>query len=268
MGAVRGLLRSDAVLILGVSCARGCTQRGEHFAACPDYVSGGPGTCRGCRPREAAEGSLICGRCFHRLKSMILATPDMLAHLRAMIDPLKAMVYDKDPGGGGARTHAPPPVPVELLDAADYITTLLWSAVEVIEGRSPVGRMQVPVRAGVVVMHDFASHNARVIAEGLSALSARDEVVLFADAVIGRPASRDEWTLRTIFERWSLREEPWWAAQPCPVPACSLRAVKVTPPEFPGGETNYQCVKCEWSAPHDDDGFWADVFTRREGKAA
>lgn len=251
----------------GVPCARGCRRRGEHFADCPSYGNEG-GQCRGCAPREAVGDSLLCGRCFARVKGMVAAAPDMLAHLRSLIDPLKGTDYAREPGGGGSRLHAPPPVPVELLDAADFITTLLWSTVEVVEGRSPVGRMQVPVSAGVAVVHDFAEHSVQVILEGLPALSRRAEVVPFADAVLGRPASSDEWTLRTIFERWSLRDEPWWAAQPCPIPACGLRAVRVTPPELPGDETRYECVKCGWVAPADDDGFWADVFSRREGKAA
>lgn len=255
-------------------------KRGEHFSACPSYGAAG-GECRGCVPREAVGASLICGKCFHRTRALVEATPDMLAHLRSMTDPLKAMVYDKEPGGGGARTHAPPPVPVELLDAADFIVTLLWSTQEVVAGRMPNGRMQVPVTAGAAVLHDFASDAVAEILAGLGRLSERDEVVPFADAVIGRPASRDEWTLRTIFERWSLREDPWWAAQPCPAqctcrspwapcetPTCGLKAIKVTPPELPGDETRYVCQKCGWEAPSDDDGFWAEAFSRREGKAA
>lgn len=191
----------------------------------------------------------------------------MLAHLRSLTDPRKAAVYDKEPGGG-TRLQAPPPVPVELLDAPDYIVTVLWSTREVMDGREPQGRMVVPVRAGATVLYDFAADAVADILPRLSALSEREEVVQLADAVIGRPASRDEWTLRTIFERWSLRDEPWWAAQACPVPSCGLRAVKVTPPELPGDETHYECAKCGWVAPDDVDGFWADAFSRREGRAA
>ncbi|MDR6868473.1 hypothetical protein J2Y69_003089 [Microbacterium resistens] len=157
---------------------------------------------------------------------------------------------------------------MELLDAADFIVTLLWSAREVIDGRVPEGRMQVPVSAGAVVLRDFADDLTGGILSGLSALSERPEIVPLADAVIGRPEHADGWSLRTIFERWSLREDPWWAAQPCPVPSCGLRAVKVTPPEIPGGETRYECEKCGWEAPEDVDGFWADVFSRREGRDA
>lgn len=245
-------------------------RRGEHYAACPDYSQGGPGTCRGCVPRETVGDSLICGKCFGRMRTLIEGAPDMLAHLRSLGDPLKGTDYAEkaSSAGGSGRTHAPPPIPPELLDAPDFIVTLLWSTREVMEGRLPNGRMQVPVGAGPWVMFDFAKDAVRDILAGLSALSERAEVVQLADAVIGRPASRDEWTLRTIFERWSLREDPWWAAQPCPVPSCSVRAVKVTPPGLPGDETRYECAKCGWVAPADDDGFWADAFSRKEGRAA
>lgn len=198
---------------------------------------------------------------------MIAGAPEMLAHLRSLGGPLKAAVYDREPGGG-SRLHAPPPIPVELLDAPDFIVTLLWSAREVVNGRMPDGRMQVPVRAGSQVLFDFATDCVAEILPGLSALSEREEIVQLAEAVLGRPASKDEWTLRTVFERWSLRDEPWWAVQPCPVPSCGVRAVKVTPPELPGDETRYECAKCGWMAPDDVDGFWADAFSRREGKAA
>lgn len=254
-------------------------RRGEHFAACPSAF-GGDGQCRGCVPREAVGDSLICGKCFGRVRGLIAGAPEMLAHLRSLGDPLKAAVYDREPGGG-AKLHAPPPIPVELLDAPDYIVTVLWSTREVMEGRTPQGRMVVPVGAGATVLFDFATDAVRDILAGLSALSGRHEIVALAEAVIGRPASKDEWTLRTIFERWSLREDPWWAAQPCPqvctcrspfAPcasvSCGVRAVKVTPPELPGDETRYECAKCGWQAPDDVDGFWADAFSRREGRAA
>lgn len=192
----------------------------------------------------------------------------MLAHLRSLTDPLKGTDYaaKASSAGGSGRTHAPPPVPVELLDAADFIVTLLWATREVVEGRMPEGRMQVPVAAGAFVLHDFADDLTTGILSGLPDLSERPEIVPFADAVIGRPEHADGWTLRTIFERWSLREDPWWAAQQCP--SCGLRAVKVTPPELPGEETSYACQKCGWEAPTDDDGFWASAFSRREGQPA
>lgn len=146
-------------------------KRGEHYAACPSAF-GDDDECRGCVPREAVGDSLICGRCYQRLRGLIAATPEMLAHLRSMTDPLKAAVYDREPGGG-VKVHAPPPVPVELLDAPDFMVTVLWSTREVVEGRMPFGRMQVPVRAGTSVLFDFASEMVEAILAGLSDLSKR-----------------------------------------------------------------------------------------------
>ncbi len=268
MGDAGHVVRGRAVLS-GVPCARGCKRRGEHFAACESYGATG-GTCRGCVPRDAAADSLVCGRCFHRTRSLLQSAPDMLGHLRALTNPMKATDYaaKATATGGGPRLHAPPPVAVELLDAADFIATLLWSAVEVVNGRTPAGRVQVPVAADAPGLVEYADAAVAEIVAGLSALSERPEMVPFVDAVIGAPASRDEWTLRTIFDRWHVADEPWWAAQPCPV--CGLRAVKVRPPEVPGDETEYRCQSpsCGWVAPEDVDGFWAEAFSRREGRAA
>jgi len=192
----------------------------------------------------------------------------MLAHLRALTDPLKGTDYaaKRDSAGGSARAVAPPPVPVELFDAADFLVTVLWSTSEMVSGRLPVGRMVVPVAADAATVLAYADELVARITPALGRLAERPEIVPLVDAVIGRPASADEWTVRTIFERWSVADEPWWAAQPCPV--CGLRAVKVTPPEVPGDETRYRCASCTWVAPDDVDGFWAEAFSRREGKAA
>ena len=248
---------------MGVPCARGCKRRGEHFAAGESYGTGG--VCRGCVPRDAVADSLLCGRCFHRTRALIAAAPDLLGHLRSLTDPLKGTDYaaKANSTGGGGRLHAPPPVPLELFDAADFIVTLLWSACEVVNGREPRGRMQVLVAADAPGLVAYADAAVAEIVAGLPELSERPEVVPLADAVLGRPASRDDWTLRTIFERWSVTEDPWWAAQPCPV--CGLRAIKVTPPDTPGDETNYRCASCTWVAPDDVDGFWAEAFGRSEG---
>lgn len=199
---------------------------------------------------------------------MLQAVPDMLGHLRSLTDPLKGTDYAAKAAssGGSVRAVAPPPVPVELFDAADFLVTVLWSTSEVVAGRMPDGRMQVPVAADAPGLVDYADGLVADIIPALGELAERPEVVPLVDAVIGRPASSDEWTVRTILERWSITEDPWWAAQPCPV--CGLRTIKVTPPKTPGDETNYRCASCTWVAPDDVDGFWAEAFSRREGKAA
>lgn len=243
-------------------CARGCL---IHLAECPSYGRKG-GDCRGCAPRMCSGDSLICSRCYGRTRAMLEAVPDMAAHLRALTNPLKGTQYDRDSGGGGGKLHAPPPVPVELLDAADFIVTLLWSTTVVMRGEMPEGRMQVPVAADAVDLYVFTRDARDEILRGLSSLSRRPEIVPFADAVIGLPETRDEWTLRTIFERWSLVEAPWWAAQPCP--ACDKKAIKVTPAPTPAAQTRYRCEACEWVAPDDVDGLWAAGFSRRAARAS
>lgn len=192
----------------------------------------------------------------------------MLGHLRGLTNPLRGTDYAAKADRAGQRGNptSRAPVPADLLDAADYLLTLLWSTAEVIEGRMPRGRVQVPVGAGVPVLVDYARDLLGVILEGLPMLSRQPEIVPLVDAVVGRPASSEEWTVRTVLERWSVREDPWWAAQPCPL--CGARSIKVTPPPAPGDEITYECKLCEWCAPEDVDGFWAEVFSRGERRAA
>lgn len=242
-----------------------------HWAVCPSYGMTG-GECRGCVPVDAVEGSVVCGRCFGRTRGLLQGIPDMLGHLRSLTDPLKGTDYARKAaasvGGGGVLLHAPPPVPVELLDAADCLVTVLWRFGMALECR--VLEAPVLVRAGTDPGVLVAEADAMVawVLPKLAELSGAPEFVGLVDAVIGRPQSVDEWTVRTVFERWSVAESPWWAAQPCP--KCDLRAVKVTPPRMPGDETEYRCQspRCDWVAPDDIDGFWAEAFSRREGKAA
>ena len=200
---------------------------------------------------------------------MLQAIPDILGHLRSLTDPLKGTDYAQKAssiGGGGVKVHAPPPVPVELFDAADYLVTVLWRFGFALDSRELDGPVQVHVGADAASLVAEADEMVAWLIPQLPDLSERPVIVELVDAVIGRPASADEWTVRTILERWSLTEDPWWAAQPCPV--CKLRAIKVTPPKTPGDETNYRCASCTWVAPDDVDGFWASSFSRREGKAA
>ncbi len=236
---------------------------------CPSYGKL-DGECRGCIPREAVGDSLICGKCFGRTRGMLQAVPDMLGHLRSLTDPLKGTDYaaKRDSAGGSARAVAPPPVPVELFDAADYLASVLWRFGVAADGRTLDGVVHVHVGADAATLVAEADAMVAWIVTRLEQLSEDPVIVELVDAVVGRPSSSDEWTVRTILERWSLVEDPWWAAQPCP--KCDMRSIKVTPPKTPGDEKEYRCASpsCGWVAPEDTDGFWASSFSRREGKAA
>lgn len=106
-------------------CARGCTQRGIHFAACAGQFDEPP-TCTGCAPRECRDGSLVCDTCFGRARRLLDDLPDLIARLRSLADPSKATPTDQPPRGRGQQSEAPAPVGSDLLDAI-IACELVWS---------------------------------------------------------------------------------------------------------------------------------------------
>ena len=108
-------------------CIRGCKVRGTHYATCEDYgKSPEQSACRGCAPRECRDGSLICDRCFGRLRALVRDSGDLMGRLWSLADPMKATPTDKAPGGRSASVEAPAPVDADLLDAINEISRRLW----------------------------------------------------------------------------------------------------------------------------------------------
>ncbi len=108
-------------------CIRNCTQRDVHYATCttsgPEWADRDD-RCRGCAPRVCRDGSLICDRCFGIMSRLLADTPDLLGRLRSLADPLKANPTDNVRTGSRGILEAQPPVPVDLLDAIDAVTTV------------------------------------------------------------------------------------------------------------------------------------------------
>lgn len=114
-------------------CIRGCVQRGVHYATCAWYgidesvaptVAALPNTpkqCRGCAPRECRDGSLVCDRCFGRLRALVRDADDLMGRLASLADPMKATPTDKAPGGRSASVEPPAPVDADLADAMNDI---------------------------------------------------------------------------------------------------------------------------------------------------
>lgn len=104
-------------------CVRGCLARDVHYATCPrsDQNYTGPVKCKGCAPRECRDGSLICDRCFGRLRGLVRDADDLMGRLRALADPMKATPTDKAPGGRSASVEPPAPVDADLADAMNDI---------------------------------------------------------------------------------------------------------------------------------------------------
>lgn len=107
-------------------CIRGCVRPGEHYAACrfngPDYV--GPFPCDGCAPRECRDGSLVCDRCFGRMRALLADGPDLIGRVRSLADPMKATPTDKAPGGRSSAIEPPAPIDADLIDALAVLEKL------------------------------------------------------------------------------------------------------------------------------------------------
>ena len=113
------------------ACIRGCMRRDVHYASCDRHgeTYTGEHPCRGCAPVECREGSLICDRCFGRMRGLLADVHDLLARLQSLADPMKATPTDKVPGG--SRSAEPPaPVGADLLDAINAVRAASWWADE------------------------------------------------------------------------------------------------------------------------------------------
>jgi hypothetical protein len=238
-------------------CVRGCTVRGMHFAACPDFGKTEGGGCTGCVPTAARDMALVCDRCFGRMRRQLDAIPEALALIRSQADPLKAAVYDRETITGGRSPDAPAPVAADLLDAGDALMRVLrgWGGSRKVGGLPP-GLDAEAAYAEAMGWLPFVE--LETIANRLDLLQS-----LWAD-LFEQGEDPEAWTVARALARWPLEDRSWWAAQPCP--ACDLRAVRVSPPRRGGGSVRYSCRACDWEATDaTDDGFWTQVFSRKEG---
>lgn len=242
-------------------CIRGCTQKGEHFAACASYGKD-DGDCRGCVPVAARDGALICERCYRRLRRHLEDAADLVGHLRSMADPMKAAVYDKVMVSA-SKPEAPAPVAADLVDAADHIVrTLRAWALFVQFGEGHPWRAQ-GLEAGIDAESAFEDANgcAEVILEELDRLANDShQIPALCEGVLdmhGREPAY--WTIADALARYPLNDRPRWAMAPCP--SCDLKTVRVIPPRRRGQSFRYLCRECGWEAnDRDDDGLWGDVF--------
>lgn len=244
------------------TCARGCMARDVHYAACPSWTA--EADCWGCVPVEAMPGAVVCERCYRRLRKHIDEAPDLVAHLRSIADPTKAVVFDRI-RVQSSRPDLPAPVAADLIDAADDIMRALrkW-ALRVQFGPFHPWRAQ-GLEAGIDAAdaYDDARGCADVILGSFDELAANDlDVSALGAAFLDRSTEREPstWTVADALTRWSLEEHPRTAKEPCP--ECSQRRVRVSPPRRRGQAIRYACLGCGWLADsNDDDGLWADAFS-------
>lgn len=255
-------------------CIRGCTHRGQHMPTCPEpklaetyekawaagvrNIAYSP-KCSGCLPVQGRVAMMLCDRCYRRLRSMLEDAPDLLAHLRSIVDPMKAAVYDKVMVSS-SRKEMPAPVAADLIDAsADIAKTLHeWAAfVDPTLAGAPIELS----RLDTAEVFDAADWWSMVILARLESLANRIEVRELADVVLTHHTGEPEWwSIADALTRYPLNDRPRYATAPCP--ECDTKSVWVSPPRRVGQDFRYVCKACDWEAnDHDDDGLWGNVFS-------
>lgn len=243
-------------------CIRGCVRRGEHWAACPDYGRT-DGECRGCVQVEAADGALVCERCYRSLRRHLEDAGDVVGHLRSIADPTKAARIARGPGS--ARVEASAPVAADLIDASDDIVrTLRAWALYIQFGEGHPWRAE-GLEAGIdaAAAYDDAASCAEVILGAVDQIANDSHQIgaLCEGVMVVHPGEPAVWSVADAAARWPLDEEPRWASAPCP--DCDLLSVRIQPSRGTR-PTRYRCATpdCGWEAnAADDGGLWANIFT-------
>lgn len=244
----------------GRACIRGCTVRDVHYATCPDFGKD-DGDCKGCAPRVARDGALICERCYRSLRKHLEDAPDVVGHLRAIADPTKAGAIDRS--NPSTRLELPAPVAADLVDASDDIVRTLRAWVLFIDGEPVPERLRgLDPGADAASAHDLARELCDVILADLDRIvNDAESVALLWEGVAARHQEREPavWTVADALARWSFEDRARWADKPCP--ECDIMTVRVSPPRRRGAATRYVCKTCGWLANSTDDGgLWRDVF--------
>lgn len=261
-------------------CIRGCTLRdGRHLAACADYGRAEAHeqaaaylpakdraeyvpTCAGCVPVGSRDGAMICDRCYRAAERVIEDLPDLIAHLRSIADPTKAVVYDRIMVSS-SRPDIPAPVAADLLDSSnDLMRTLReWALFVQFPGQ---GWHAAGLEAGIDAADAFDDANgcARVVLGALPAIANSTEVRALCEALLTRHNLKQPvpwWSAVDALTRWPLDDRVRWANTECP--NCTCKTVRVFPPRRAGMPARFDCTTCTFSkTDRDDDGLWAEAF--------
>lgn len=181
------------------ACVSGCGQRGEHTDNCPD-----PAECWGCLPRPAEYGTL-CMPCHGRLTRNLYSAPDLVTHLRTLLEPALIQQGDGMPHG---ESELPIPVNAGAIDAADEIHAQLASWVMLVLEEHPAGLAGPSVAGSRLTVPTTRSY---VNSDGTR------ETKYLAPVVVGlKPTAADDATRQ--FAQWLLNQQTWiedqeWAAE-------------------------------------------------------
>lgn len=242
-------------------CVRGCTIRGRHLVPHSEVE-----VCSGCLPVEAMRGSLLCEACVERLRRVISDAPDLVAHLRSMVDPRRSGWNFDRAKLSGRRAGSKLPMNTELVEAADETLAILTHFADVFgDEMDYTGRRSYPAGTGAVAAYDLARLPAWFLLDNLGWIVNDARVEGFVRAVLGPNADPEDWTIARALSRWPMFERARYAKVPCP--QCNLRMIYRKPPRHHGDQLAYECrnPKCGWRPARSEYQDWVDEF---EGAAS
>lgn len=202
------MTRSDSTVIADLiregACVRGCR---VHYAACEDFgKTAADAKCRGCAPSPTRTGSVICDKCFGRMRSLLRDVPDLLGRIRSLSDPTKAMQI------AAVKISSRPveaiaPVGPDLLDAADEILGNLrdWahSVATGFPWHSRFSGMDAVTAYQLAVGYSNAiiAHLKQLTADPVQVLDLAEAILVLHPEVEGeRPA----WSILDAKSRWGV----------------------------------------------------------------
>jgi hypothetical protein len=251
------------------ACGRGCRYRERHLETCTGQAAGraqgyGVEPCRGCVAARTVPGTNLCTRCLRRLREVLAAAPELCAHIRSMIAPVRSgWHFDRDRGGRRPRPGAPAPMSVDLLDAGDEVIQILAGWAEAF-GDDPGPYAEVrngfpssTTPEGAFTVAKWASD---YLVLNLERIAGDTAAVMFTRHVLDFPPDPADWTIRKALARFPLEQEGSWSRMPCPSARCGMRTVWVTPPRRSGDATRHTCRSCGWSPPAGEEESWSEYF--------
>lgn len=235
-------------------CARGCVWEPAN--------EGEPA-----RPRPAKHG-LLCNSCFYRLSHALALIPDLMANMRAMIQPKGGADFVAF-GPHAKLTGSPLPFRVDPLDASDslFAKLVLWTEVIGGELRTPQPSIAVWINFREVQgsrpvtpekAHDLASQLVEWFTVRLEDITKSQTGVAFHDDLCyGWEDARGVFSLAASY---GVEPRPVRAADKRECPVCGHHEVFVAWPDKFDAEIRILCGRCKWVAEPEKYGHYARLF--------
>lgn len=256
-------------------CATGCRVRGQHLGDCIDPCGDDcdrrcDDHCRGCRPKRASGGLVVCRGCEGRVHRAITNAPRLVAWIRIHDVPSSGSQQDSD---NIKRTKKSPPLPfrADAIDTADELHSMLAAWCQTIAEEHPGALAGPDLRGSVRSRKVLADQTGAVVGLGVqlrtwgighavprsvptenaaSWLTRQLPWALaqsFADELVREVSEAVE----TAGYRWPVEERP--VRLPIPCDECERNSMVRYAPAYPKADPLITCTAVECGAIMDPD---------------